>query len=116
MENAVVAERPTRDALDALRARVEAEYDRRLESADAETAHELVQRLHECKRLTKVATNPDESAETRLEAAMRGLDLMGFTLRSARPFEHEPSELSLPELRNVLTRIDVELATTSEAV
>ncbi|SRR5260370_2970845 len=90
--------------------RFKAEFDRRCEDVDAKTVHDLVQCGVECRRLGAVAANEDETPEIRLAAAMRGLDLAGFTARSAKPYECDPSELSLPELYVALVRIEAGFA------
>jgi hypothetical protein len=116
MENAAIAEKSEgREALESLRSAFAAERDRRLNTVDPDEAHALVCCAREVRCLTAIAVDLNESSETRLEAAMRGLDLAGMTARSARFRECDPRELTLPELHNVLARIDVELEMCGEA-
>jgi hypothetical protein len=110
MKNAAVAEKSHgQEVLQDLHARFKAEVERRQTNSDPDEATAMVICAREVKRLTAIATNPNESSDTRLEAAMRGLDLAGMTARSARFREVDPSEMTLPELRNVLIRIEFEL-------
>jgi hypothetical protein len=104
------------DELGDLRARFQTEYDRRLKTVDPDATHALVCCAREVRRLSTIAADPNETAETRLEAAMRGLDLPGVSAKTARFRECDPSELTLPELHNVLTRIEAELEMCGEAV
>ena len=90
--------------------RFKKEYDSRVEHIDVETVQELVQRGVECRRLDAVVANEDEAPEIRLAAAMRGLDLAGITARAAKPYECDPSDLSLPELYVALARIEAGFA------
>jgi hypothetical protein len=78
--------------------------------SDLQTAQGVVESVGECRRLAAIAVDPNESAETQLDAAMRSLDLMGVTGRSARFFEHDLNELSLPELHMALVRVRAEIA------
>jgi len=89
-------------------ARLKAEFDRRC--VDVKTVQDLVQCGVECQRLDAVAANEDETPEIRLAAAIRGLDLAGFTARSAKPYACDPSDLSLPELNVALARIEAGFA------
>jgi hypothetical protein len=87
---------------------LKAEYDRR--RVDPEAIQDLVNRGIECRYLDAVVANKDEDPEIRLAAAMRGLALAGITARAAKPFECEPSELSLPELYVAMVRIEAGFA------
>jgi hypothetical protein len=102
-------------ALEALRARFQAEIDNRLKIADPDEAHALVCCAREVKRLSAIASDPNQPAETQLEAASRTLDLMGLSAKTAQFRDVSPTELTLPELHNVLARIDIELEVCSEA-
>jgi hypothetical protein len=110
MKNAAVAkEAHAQEVLQDLRARFQVEIDRRRTNPDPDEAYAMVCCAREVGRLTAIATNPVESAETRLAAAMRGLDLAGLTVRTARFREYDPRELTLPELHNALARIEFEM-------
>jgi hypothetical protein len=107
MEHAAVAEAP--HTLESLHACFAAEIKRRQTNSDPDEAIAMVICAREVKRLAAIATDPNESADRRLEAAMRGLDFAGMTARSARFREVDPSELTLPELNVALARIELEL-------
>jgi hypothetical protein len=110
MKNAAVAEKShSQEALESLRSAFAAERDRRLNTVDPDEAHALVCCAREAMRLTAIAVDLNESSETRLEAAMRGLDLAGMTARSARFRDCDPGDLTLLELHNALARIEFEM-------
>jgi hypothetical protein len=88
--------------------RLKTEFDRRC--VDAKAIQDLVECGIECRRLDAVVANEDEAPEVRLAAAMRGLDLAGITARAAKPYECDPSELSLPELYVAMVRIEAGFA------
>jgi hypothetical protein len=90
--------------------RFKKEYDSRVAHMDANAIQDLVNRGIECRRLDGVVANKDEDPDVRLAAAMRGLDLAGVTARAAKPFECDPSELSLPELHVAIARIEAGFA------